>query len=53
MGDIDAPEPVELAPPRDLMHEPFVSAMAGEREITAARGRRGSAARAPSCGDRG
>jgi serine/threonine protein kinase len=24
MGDIDSPEPLELAPPRDLMHEPFV-----------------------------
>ena len=34
MGDIDAPEPVALAPPRDLMHEPFVGAKAGEREIT-------------------
>ncbi|MEP7302837.1 MAG: serine/threonine-protein kinase [Caldimonas sp.] len=34
MGDIDAPEPVELAPPRDLMHEPFLGGQAGEREIT-------------------
>jgi serine/threonine protein kinase len=33
MGDIDSPEPVELAPPRDLMHEPFVGDD-GEREIT-------------------
>ena len=33
MGDIDSPEPLELAPPRDLMHEPFVGD-AGEREIT-------------------
>ena len=34
MGDIDAPEPVELAPPRDLMHEPFVGTREGDREIT-------------------
>ena len=34
MGDIDAPEPVELAPRRDLMHEPFVGGREGEREIT-------------------
>ena len=33
MGDIDSPEPLELAPPRDLMHEPFVGDD-GEREIT-------------------
>ena len=33
MGDIDSPEPLELAPPRDLMHEPFVGDE-GEREIT-------------------
>ena len=33
MGDIDSPEPLELAPPRDLMHEPFVGGD-GEREIT-------------------
>jgi len=33
MGDIDSPEPLELAPPRDLMHEPFVGADA-DREIT-------------------
>ena len=34
MGDIDAAEPVELAPPRDLMHEPFVGQRGAEREIT-------------------
>ena len=34
MGDIEASEPLELAPPRDLMHEPFVGGRAGEREIT-------------------
>ncbi len=34
MGDIDATEPLELAPPRDLMHEPFVGNRPGEREIT-------------------
>ena len=34
MGDIDAADPVELAPPRDLMHEPFVGNRPGEREIT-------------------
>ena len=33
MGDIDSPEPLELAPPRDLMHEPFVGDD-GDREIT-------------------
>ena len=33
MGDIDSPEPLELAPPRDLMHEPFVGDD-GPREIT-------------------
>ena len=33
MGDIDSPEPLELAPPRDLRHEPFVGDD-GEREIT-------------------
>ena len=33
MGDIDSPEPLELAPPRDLLHEPFVGAD-GTREIT-------------------
>jgi serine/threonine protein kinase len=33
MGDIDSPEPLELAPPRDLMHEPFVGGD-GDREIT-------------------
>jgi hypothetical protein len=33
MGDIDSPEPLELAPPRDLMHEPFVGDD-GAREIT-------------------
>jgi len=33
MGDIDSPAPVELAPPRDLMHEPFVGDD-GPREIT-------------------
>ena len=33
MGDIDSPAPLELAPPRDLMHEPFVGDD-GEREIT-------------------
>ena len=34
MGDIDAAMPVELAPPRDLMHEPFVGERGGEREVT-------------------
>ena len=34
MGDIDAAAPVELAPKRDLMHEPFVGELAGEREVT-------------------
>ena len=33
MGDIDSPQPLELAPPRDLMHEPFVGDD-GPREIT-------------------
>ena len=33
MGDIDSPEPLELAPPRDLMHEPFVG-IDSAREIT-------------------
>jgi serine/threonine protein kinase len=33
MGDIDSPAPLELAPPRDLMHEPFVGDD-GPREIT-------------------
>jgi serine/threonine protein kinase len=33
MGDIDAPAPLELAPPRDLMHEPFVGDDE-DREIT-------------------
>ena len=33
MGDIDSPAPLELAPPRDLMHEPFVGDD-GDREIT-------------------
>ncbi|MGZ5206311.1 MAG: serine/threonine protein kinase [Caldimonas sp.] len=34
MGDIDAPTPVALTPPRDLMHEPFGGGREGEREIT-------------------
>jgi serine/threonine protein kinase len=35
MGDIDAPEaPVSLAPRRDLMQEPFIGGVAGDREIT-------------------
>ena len=34
MGDFEASEPLELAPPPDLMHEPFVGSRAGEREIT-------------------
>jgi serine/threonine protein kinase len=34
MGDIEAPEPVQLAPPRDLMHEPFAGASDEPREIT-------------------
>ncbi|MCE9660080.1 MAG: serine/threonine protein kinase [Burkholderiales bacterium] len=33
MGDIDSPAPLELAPPRDLMHEPFVG-RDGDRQIT-------------------
>ena len=34
MGDIEASQPLELGPPRDLMHEPFVAGRDGEREIT-------------------
>jgi len=34
MGDIEAPEVVSLAPPPDLMQEPFVGAPRSEREIT-------------------
>jgi serine/threonine protein kinase len=34
MGDIDTPERVELAPPLDLMQEPFLGGVASAREIT-------------------
>jgi serine/threonine protein kinase len=34
MGDIDTPERVELAPPLDLMQEPFLGGVASTREIT-------------------
>ncbi len=34
MGDIDTPERVELAPPLDLMQEPFLGGVASSREIT-------------------
>ena len=33
MGDIEAPEMLQLAPRRDLMQEPFIAG-AGEREVT-------------------
>ena len=34
MGDMEAPEAVSLAPPPDLMQEPFVGAPRSEREVT-------------------
>jgi serine/threonine protein kinase len=34
MGDIETPERLELAPPLDLMQEPFAGAVEGRREIT-------------------
>jgi hypothetical protein len=34
MGDIETPERLELAPPLDLMQEPFTGGVAGHREIT-------------------
>ena len=34
MGDIETPERLELAPPLDLMQEPFAGAVEGNREVT-------------------
>lgn len=34
MGDIETPERLELAPPLDLMQEPFAGGVEGHREIT-------------------
>ena len=34
MGDIETPERLELAPPLDLMQEPFAGAVEGNRQVT-------------------